>query len=233
MAEQKPRKRVTDLKVHEISFVDNPAVPKARFLIVKRDQEGGGKMDLEKDEKNMPDTPEVVKAEDLTEKQQSATEKAREAVSSLMEVRRDLPGPIRRLVTEMDFILDEMTRAEEKPEEEEEKRGEEREEEKAAETPEQKSEETPEVKAEESSEEKALPEKPKKQEEKQCPPNMEFDPEKGECVPKKKSEKAEKSDEESAPREDAQDALKEAGTLKLSAAQQKRVNKLLAKFEKK
>lgn len=40
----KERKRVTGLRVHEISFVDDPAVPAAKFVIVKR-QDGASGME--------------------------------------------------------------------------------------------------------------------------------------------------------------------------------------------
>jgi len=47
-AKPKAKARLTDLQVGEISFVDEPAVPKAKFLVAKR-HDGGGAMDeLEK-----------------------------------------------------------------------------------------------------------------------------------------------------------------------------------------
>lgn len=249
MAKEKPRKRVTDLKVHEISFVDNPAVPKAKFLIVKRhDVEGGGKMELEKESL----TPEAITegevreaAEKISKQQFETMKEARGMIGKLMLKRNDLPGFFRRMVMELDIALDEFMRereailgkadpadaegetteedttkreGEEKPEEEkEEKVGEEKPEE----------EEEEEEKAGHKDDKKGE----KKQEEKKCPPNFKFDEAKGKCVPdfKSKDKSEKKEDEESAPRGDGEEATK---SLELSPAQQKRVDKLLAKYKK-
>lgn len=266
MAEQKPRKRVKDLKVHEISFVDNPAVPKARFLIVKRHEEGGDTVNLEGkdnpgDEKDVAAIVAKEAGEELTKQQIKAMEAARTMITALMGKRGDLPPFFRRQVMEMDIAIDEFMRERNAllrradPDEGNGAEGEEAPQAKAEATPEVKSEEAteekarkiPEVKSEEATEEKAghtdedeegkekAGHKPNKQ---KCPPFMVFDEESGKCVPKKK-EKGEKSekveeteDEKSAPRDGGGgDALKEASTLELSAAQKKRVDKLIQKYE--
>lgn len=267
MAKEKPRKRVTDLKVHEISFVDNPAVPKAKFLIVKRhDVEGGDTMKIEDFEAEIQAAAKAVEksGDELIKATEDAMKDARKAITSLMNRRSDLPGFFRRMVMEMDLAIDEFLRSradllrrveaaegedvtpedtakredEKKPEEKpEEKRGpeEEEEEEEKAGHKEEKQVKPTDGKCPEGmrlDEEKGIcipiPPKAKKVEDRDCPPGMVFDDAKGKCVPKKeKSEK--KEDGEPAPRGDG----KVGATLELSSAQQKRVNKLLAKYEKK
>lgn len=258
MAEQKPRKRVKELKVHEISFVDSPAVPKARFLIVKRHEEGGDTVNLEGkdnpgDEKDVAATVAKEAGEELTKQQIKAMEAARTMITALMGKRGDLPPFFRRQVMEMDIAIDEFMRernallrraegADDEAAVEETVKAEEKAAEKAAETTEEKAEETTEEKAghTDEKEEEEGKEKAGHKDKQKCPPFMVFDEESGKCVPKKKekgdkAEKVEENEEEkSAPRDGGGgDALKVAATLELSAAQKKRVDKLIEKHNKK
>lgn len=191
--EKKPkkRKRVTGLQVHEISLVDKPAVPDARFVIAKRKPEGGEEMP-EKEEGKITEEETVEKQEP----KENPVDKVRTMVSDMMEMRRSLPGPVRRTIMELDMLLDEMTRgaekAEDKDEEEmEEKRGEEEKEEKAEDKDEEKEE-----KAGDKDKEK------KKAEHQDCPPGMKFDIASQKCVPMEEKKKpvkkaeTEKDDEE-------------------------------------
>lgn len=261
MAEKKPRKRVVDLKVHEISFVDNPAVPGARFLIVKRHEEGGGSMKLEDEKAEVvdvtPDPADVIKAgEEVTKQGLEAVKEARAMITKLMLKRSDLPNFFRRMVMEMDIALDEfmrshaefLRRAEGTDEEDATKReDEEKSEEKTRDRPEEEEEE--EEKARDRDEKQVKPTDGK------CPEGMRLDEEKGICIPippKAKTKardcppgmefdeekgkcvpKNKKKDEKAEKKEDEESAPRGDGDkLELSPKQQIRVDKLLAKYKK-
>lgn len=51
MAKAKPKRRLTNVKVEEISLVDSPAVPESQFLVAKRDEEAAEAKEYDVEEK--------------------------------------------------------------------------------------------------------------------------------------------------------------------------------------
>jgi hypothetical protein len=114
------RKRVTNLRVGEISFVDRPAVPKAKILIFKR--KGGGnampnetvKGELEKIgvcDECIEKVGDRFGYEDNGMRQgENAMEALRRNTSLLVSLRRNFPRQIRELVMALDMAIDDFSR---------------------------------------------------------------------------------------------------------------------------
>lgn len=161
MAEKEKNKakhKVTGLKVNEISFVDNPAVPGAKFVIEKRK---GGEGEMPETVCDACGSAVELEKHELTSKQGEAPINfLQRAVGNLMAVRRSLPRAVRELLMALDMAADDVIQNGSDPD-------------------------TAKAYIDRAAEEKN--EKGKKQQD--CPEGMEWDPAKGECVPKEKAKK--------------------------------------------
>lgn len=228
MAEKtKAKNRITGLRVNEISFVDNPAVPKARFVIEKRK---GGKGD-------MPETCDACGSEMELEKQEvtsqhgeSALGFLQRAVGNLMALRRSLPRQVRELLMALDLAADDVIENAASPDT---AKG-------YIDRAANKEEEGTEKKAEHPD----------------CPPGMVFDEKEGKCVPKKETKKDKaghkedekekaglKEDEKPMKKEDQKEDEKnveitpdpqpgESGGLAFNEEQSSEIGKLLGQYPK-
>lgn len=224
---EKAKNRITGLRVNEISFVDNPAVPKARFVIEKR--KGG--------EGDMPDVKtcdacgsemELEKQEVTSQHGESALGFLQRAVGNLMALRRSLPRQVRELLMALDLAADDVIENAASPDTA--KGYIDRAANKEARGPEDKKPE----------------EKEKKVEHPDCPPGMVFDEKEGKCVPKKEAEKAgHKEDEKPVKKEDEKPVVEkkedektpdpqtgESGGLTFNEEQSSEIGKLLGQYPK-
>lgn len=232
---EKAKNRITGLRVNEISFVDNPAVPKARFVIEKR--KGG--------EGDMPETCDACGSEMELEKQdltsvqgESALGFLQRAVGNLMALRRSLPRQVRELLMALDLAADDVIENAASPDTA--KGYIDRAANKEARGPEDKKPE----------------EKEKKAEHQDCPPGMVFDEKEGKCVPKKETKKdkaghkedekekaGHKEDEKPMKKEDQKEDEKseeitpdpqtgESGGLTFNEEQSSEIGKLLGQYPK-
>ena len=89
-------KRMTDLEVEEISLVDSPAI-KRKFLVIKKDEQGGEIMDEELEMER------IFPVEDETEK--SLTEEDLETAKNLLEVLGKFSDQAPSGISEMSEVL--------------------------------------------------------------------------------------------------------------------------------
>ena len=216
------RKRVKDLQVHEISLVDNPAVPKAKFVIVKRKHSEGGDLVMAKCES----CGEMTKRGDedygdqsLPKAGEGAMDFLHRVAGHLVSMRRSFPVNIREMLMALDLALDSTLKAGHKEDEDEEAK-------KKAEQEKAEKEAAEKVATEKAEQEKAEAEKGKKAEHQDCPPGMKFDIPSQKCVPMNEEDKkkaAEKAEPEKA--EKAFDAS--LGEIEFSDDEAKELEELL------
>lgn len=236
----KAKFRVTGLRVNEISFVDNPAVPKARFVIEKR--KGGGDMAELKTCDACGSEVDLEKQEVTSQHGESAMNFVQRAVGNLMAVRRSLPRPVRELLMALDLAADDVLQNGSDPDTA--KGYVERAVEEKARGPEGEKPKKPGPEA-------AIPGFEDKAKDKgghqDCPEGMKFDPSEGKCVPMDKEEKekgvhrpedkpkeedkkVEKQEEEVKPEEKSPDPQTGAGGLEFNADQSAGIDKLLGRY---
>lgn len=130
--EPRERKRVTNLRVSELSFVDKPAVPKAKIIIFKR--KGGGdamttenlKVELEKagicDECVEKVAESLELQADGMRPGENPMDMLRRNLSMLVSLRRNFPRAIREQIMMLDMSIDEFMKAGHKDEEDKDKK---------------------------------------------------------------------------------------------------------------
>ena len=248
------RKRVKDLQVHEISLVDNPAVPKAKFVIVKRKHSEGGDSEMTKCEKCGEMTKrgdEEYGDQSLPKAGEGAMDFLHRVAGQLVSMRRSFPVAIREMLMALDLAVDSTIKQEKPKEEEDEKKAAEAAEKEAAEKAGHEDEEDKKKaekeaaekeatekaekeaaekeateKAEKEAAEKAEADKGKKAEHQDCPPGMKFDIPSQKCVPMKEEEKKKSEVEKAA--EEAKPAFDASlGEIEFSDEDQKGLEELL------
>ncbi len=132
--EPRERKRVTNLRVSELSFVDKPAVPKAKIVLFKR--KGGGdamttdnfKVELEKagicDECVEKVAENLELQADGMRPGENPMDMLRRNLSMLVSLRRNFPRAIREQIMMLDMNIDEFMKAGHRDEEDEEDKAE-------------------------------------------------------------------------------------------------------------
>ncbi len=232
------RKRVRDLQVHEISLVDNPAVPKAKFVIVKRQHSEGGDSVMETKCGSCGQMTKRGEEEygdqSLPKSGEGAMDFLHRVSGQLVSMRRAFPVAIREMLMALDLALDSTLKQEKPMNEEDEKKAEQE----KAEHERTEKEAADKVAAEKIAQEKAGHEedeedekKGKKGEHQDCPPGMKFDIPSQKCVPmneedKKKSE--EKAAEKAEPEKTEKVFDASLGEIEFSEEDEKGLDNLLS-----